>query len=215
MRVKADQRDLATAIETYYIDNKAYPTAATNASGTVAGPNSGLPISPTGAGNINVVIGMRSWPSPLPAHWDYAPVGQLGSIWSFAARGGSQMATLTSPIAYMSSYPPDPFMDTKGATYAYFATVSLVGASGRANAPGWVLWSPGPDTDQATGTNFGINSTSPIHSVPVLGSTVETLYDATQAQPTGSWHYGSNGFGLLYDPTNGVVSRGDVGRFKS
>lgn len=191
-RVKSDQRSLATGLEAYFIDNNAYPPAAVNSSGTVAGPNAGLNMNPTGVGNVNCYIQNAST----------AAIAQLGSIYTFAARGTTQVNGLTTPVAYITTLFPDPFMDTKGATFGYFA-----------NAAGWVLWSPGPDVDQATGTNFGVNSTAALTSV-VTGSTVETLYDLAQAQPSAMWNTASNGIALIYDSTNGTVSRGDVGRFK-
>lgn len=200
-RVKADQRSLATGIEAYYLDNNAYPTAATNTSGQVAGPNSGVQYNPTGAGNVNIWIAQQSQPGNTNA------IAQLGSIWSFSAAGSTRMSMITTPVSYVTSVFPDPFMDTKGATFGYFVAL---------NSAGWVLWSPGPDTDQATGTNFGINTTSAITGSAVTGSTVETLYDIGVAQPSPAWALsaGASNTGLTYDPTNGTISRGDVARFK-
>jgi hypothetical protein len=75
-----------------------------------------------------------------------------------------------------------------------------------------VLWSPGPDTDQATLTNTGVNLATAGSYTGV--STVETLYDLALAQPSMLWNGSSAGFALLYDATNGTISRGDVVRFK-
>ena len=191
-RVKSDQRSLATGIEAYFIDNNAYPPSAINQTGSIAGPNTGVNMNPTGAANVNCYIQNASNEAKA----------QLGSIYTVAARGGTRVNGLTTPVAYLTSLFPDPFMDTKGATFGYFS-----------NLAGWVLWSPGPDTDQATGTNFGVNDTVTITSVKT-GSTVETLYDLAQAQPSAAWNSASNGIALTYDATNGTVSRGDVPRFK-
>jgi prepilin-type N-terminal cleavage/methylation domain-containing protein len=123
-RVKADQRSLATGIEAYFVDNNQYPAAAREGSGSLtAGANTGVAINPTGAGNINRYVTA-----------DTRQAGQLGQFFSFAARGTTQLATLTTPVSYITSYFPDPFMDTKAATFGYFA-----------NPNGWILWSPGPD----------------------------------------------------------------------
>jgi len=43
--------------------------------------------------------------------------------------------TLTTPIAYIARYPPDPFGQGKEQTYGYFSI----------EPPGWILFSPGPD----------------------------------------------------------------------
>jgi prepilin-type N-terminal cleavage/methylation domain-containing protein len=194
-RVKSDQRSLSTGIEAYFIDNNAYPPSATGGSGNIgSGVNATIPRNPTAAGNVNMNL-----PNLLPD-----PKGQLASIWSFAARGTTFVSQVTTPVAYITSLFPDPFMDTKGATFGYFSNVG-----------GWVVWSPGPDTDQATGTNTGVNSTTTIGSGGSYGgSTVETLYDLALAQPSAFWNTSANGFGLIYDATNGTVSRGDVQRFK-
>jgi len=190
-RAKADQRSLATAIESYFVDNNLYPAAAREGSGTISltggHPNNGVAINPAGEGNFNKYVKT----SP--------PASNLQNVFSFAVKGNTQMAQLTTPIGYITSYPADPFADTKGATFCYFA-----------NPNGWILWSPGPDTDEASGTNLG-NVTAPGANV------VETLYDVREAQPSAALIAGSAGTpprAFTYDPTNGTVSPGDVYRVK-
>ncbi len=189
-RVKSDQRSLATAIEAYFVDNNLYPAAARDGGpGTACvAPNSTVLINPTGAGNINKYINPSN------------PSVKLPGVFSFAAKGTTQIALLTTPVGYITSYPTDPFVDTKGATFCYFA-----------NANGWILWSPGPDTDEGQGTNLGTNVTG--------GSTnaVETLYDVSKSQPSLELIAGIGGSlnrAFTYDPTNGTVSPGDVYRVK-
>lgn len=199
-RVKSDQRSLATGIEAYFIDNNAYPPAATSSGNSSIGgttQNATVLHNPTGVGNINRWIAAQNSPG------NTAAIGQLASIWSFAARGTTFVSSLTTPVSYITSMFPDPFMDTKGATFGYFA-----------NPAGWVLWSPGPDTDQATGTNTGLNLTAAMTGVGTGGSSVETLYDLAFAQPSIAWASTANGIALTYDATNGTISRGDVIRFK-
>ena len=53
---------------------------------------------------------------------------------SFRLTNGSQRASLTTPVAYLTSYFPDAFAPVKGETFCYYA------AGG-----GWIAWSPGPD----------------------------------------------------------------------
>ena len=59
--------------------------------------------------------------------WMYA-----GPEFSSIAAGSS----LTTPLAYMMSYVPDPFADDPNITFMYYSTGKW-----------WMLWSPGPDTD--------------------------------------------------------------------
>lgn len=181
-RVKNDQRSLATGIESYYVDNNTYPLSA----------RSGR--SPAGTTNYNAAL--------ADVAGNTAARDILAAIDTFEMRNvpatGVGMATLTTPVAYITSYFPDPFMDFKGATFAYF------------NSPdgnGWILWSPGPDTDQASYTDLG----NGIPSVPL----VETLYTATIAQPSPQLiAYQQTSFACTYDTTNGTVSQGDVWRVK-
>ncbi len=183
-RVKSDQRSLATALEAYYVDNNLYPAAARGTSTAViggTGPNANVQQSPTAEGNVNGKI--------LPVN------AALVANYSFAAQQatGAKMGTLTTPIAYITSLFPDPFMDTKAATSFYFA-----------NSSGWILWSPGPDTDQNTGGDLGLNQS------------VETVYDIRISQPSVVLLTGGPGTAgsYSYDPTNGTVSPGDVYRVK-
>jgi prepilin-type N-terminal cleavage/methylation domain-containing protein len=190
-RVKSDQRSLATAIEAYFVDNNLYPATARDGGIVLpaGSPNAGVNGNPTGVGNVNKYV-------------SGATGTNLPNVYCFAAKGTTQMAQLTSPIGYITSYFSDPFCDTRGAYFGYFA-----------NSNGWILWSPGPDTDQGTGTNLGLNATS---STPAQGAnTVETLYDIRISQPSVELIAGfSNSKAFTYDPTNGTVSPGDVWRVK-
>lgn len=187
-RVKSDQRSYATGIEAYFVDNNLYPAGARTGSGTIAGvpgplvPNAGVAVNPTALGNIN---------SYLPN----AATNGLAANWSFSTRGtaaNQNMATLTTPVSYLTSMFPDPFMDTRAATFFYFA-----------NSAGWIMWSPGPDTDQSTGGNLGVTQS------------VETVYNIYVSQPSTLLLVGpQTGKSFTYDPTNGTVSPGDVHRVR-
>jgi prepilin-type N-terminal cleavage/methylation domain-containing protein len=186
-RAKSDQRSLATAIEAYFVDNNLYPAAAREGSGSCVAPNDTVPVNPTGTGNVNKYANPNN-SSP-----------KLANVFSFASKGLTQMAILTTPIGYITSYPADPFADTKGSTFCYFA-----------NPNGWILWSPGPDTDESQGTNLGTN-------VNAGTNAVETLYDVRVSQPSLALQCGIGGAqnkAFTYDPTNGTVSPGDVYRVK-
>lgn len=183
-RVRSDIRSYATALEAYYIDNNAYPPSGSSGSGNAAGPIPNIPRNPTGAGNVNNHLPAVTGPAALAA------------IPSFAARGTTFVYQLTTPIGYVTSLFPDPFMDKRGATYAYWA-----------NNQGWICWSPGPNADQSDSTELG-NSFA-----------VETVYDITVAQPSTLLVSGGNSVltgtrAYTYDPTNGTISPGDVWRTK-
>lgn len=126
-RAKNDMRALATALETYHADNRAYPQAA--------------------------LI-----PPPM------------------------RLRPLTTPVAYISSLPNDPFNQRRfWRTYRYGAMPLDV-------ASRWILASVGPDL---------YPSTDPIEFYPGY-------------QP-GLFCGQVEGFDyILYDPTNGTVSWGDV-----
>ncbi|MBX3730500.1 MAG: type II secretion system protein GspG [Candidatus Sumerlaeia bacterium] len=83
-------------------------------------------------------------------------------------------AGLTTPVAYVTARPTDPFQG-RAMPYIYHA-------SGR----GWLLVSPGPDG------RFGI--------LPARD------FDSSEPQPSPRL------IGLTYDPTNGLISSGDIWR---
>ncbi|MEI7635075.1 MAG: prepilin-type N-terminal cleavage/methylation domain-containing protein [bacterium] len=183
-RARTDMRSVSIGLESYYVDNNQYPASA----------RTGRLIS--SIGNVNSYI--------LPLNT------QLAAIPSFAAQNtattGNKMGTLTTPVSYMSSYAPDPFMDTKAATFAYFADLS----------GGYIMWSPGPDADQASYTQLGAPT-----GTPKVEDTSLKVYTNSVAQPGTTLLSGYNqGYtpassgGYTYDPTNGTVSAGDVWRVK-
>ena len=94
----------------------------------------------------------------------------------------SGVDSLTTPVAYLTATFPDPFASAKGATFRY-----------QAGGNGWILGSFGPDRDQSTGGDF------------VWQKQLE-VYDSAAADPIVKL------LPLTYDPTNGLVSNGDVWR---
>ena len=107
-RARSDMRSLATAIETYYIDNNNYPASTTDP-----------------AESINASLAANSASPQL--QWDLP---------TFASHHATGAHTLTTPIAYLTSYFPDPFSPVPGRTFNYYK-----------NEGGWILWSAGPDND--------------------------------------------------------------------
>lgn len=93
-QVRADQRSLATAIETYFVDNNAYPAWTTDPAHLLRRP---------------------SLADALAAHLQ-------GPIPSFRAPSVQpRIASLTTPIAYIVSLPADPFVEQPNQTFGYYA----------------------------------------------------------------------------------------------
>ena len=168
-RVKADMRTLATGIETYYIDNNSYPAAARGDLGINA-------FAGTDAGCADVLT--------FAIDTDGLGIGMI-------------LSTLTTPVAIVTTIPKDPFANTRGASFAYFADLN-----------GWVLMSYGPDTDESEDGDLIID--------------VETVYKSSVSQPSltiialsGADITGGSGTeSFSYDPSNGTVSPGDIHRVK-
>ena len=86
-------------------------------------------------------------------------------------------ASLSTPIAYVTSFFPDPFARITPDTFAYYSP----------DPNGWVLFSPGPDGKY----DF-----------------IWELYTSAVAQPS------TELIAFMYDPTNGLLSSGDIIRVK-
>lgn len=184
-RVRSDQRSLATAIEAYYVDHNIYP--AFSVGGGIA-------------------------PANMPSYntWVVQSQGHSGGAMDlpcFALNGinnNNSYQTLTTPMAYITTYPADPFASNKGCTFSYFSVfpgdtaMAAVGRGGTGGV-GWILWSFGPDVDEYK--NDG-PSDSPFG-----------VYEPAIAQPSALLMAGGTP-AYTYDPTNGTVSEGDVWRVK-
>lgn len=107
-RTKNDIRSIATALEAYYVDNDAYP--------------------PCAKGDLGMNAFLLKKDAPERNIWTFrAPrVDKMGRL---------DAASLTTPVAYMSSMPTDPFANYKGCEFGYYNADNL----------GWIIWSPGPD----------------------------------------------------------------------
>lgn len=184
-RVKADHRSLATGIETYYLDNNQYPSFFGGSAPPAGTRSANILANPGAAVQI-----------PLSRTFALAPIGL------------NRPSTITTPISYFTSYPADPFADTRGLPFRYWS-----------NSRGWILGSFGPDADQGSLTSIGgtVQAGSGdlewaegtyVNEPPfglAAGLSIETIYnpqDITTVLPYG------------YDPTNGTVSSGDVFRVR-
>lgn len=183
-RARSDMRSLATGIESYYVDNNQYPASAKTGGSSLTWK----PAQPAGVGPYNQYVqGAQAFTS---------------DVWSFSAQqatvsgGAAKMASMTTPISYITSYFVDPFKDTRSATFYYYNDTN-----------GWILWSCGPDADEATRSNLGLVAAS---------NAVETVYQSAIAQPSNTLiaGQGNTNRAFTYDPTNGTVSPGDVWRVK-
>lgn len=103
----------------------------------------------------------------------------------FAGRFGPELTTwrggsLTTPVAWLDRHTTDPFAGDFGALPPAWAPARPESPNG----PGWLLWTMGPDQ------NYNIREPGRILDDPVSG-TLELL-------------------ALTYDPTNGIMSWGDI-----
>ena len=191
-RAQADMRAIATGVEAYRVDNNSYPEGSDN-------------------------------PANIPQHM----VDLLGPLapgyYGFRTRGagglavGRDFAGLTTPVAYLTTIPVDPFVASPGPfTYCY--------RNAKVKKNGWVITSPGPDIDLlATGGVGTTNTSSPV-STAVDTKVPARLADINEAEvikfmegpPTDPAadraklrEYLTE---LSYDPSNGTASDGDLWR---
>jgi len=192
-RVRADMRTLETAIVSYAADYMIYPAWG---------------IGRPGPGNVRTYndmivekTGNRSGVGDLPTFLlcDSTPDGvhfamlTTGPVLSYSFAGREFAAR-----AHITKYPVDPFCRDKGATFVYWSVVpgrmpadnKYAGAGGI----GWILVSPGPDGDYDLPGYF--------------------YYDGRVRQPSPLLLGGTNskGSAFTYDPTNGLISDGDIWR---
>jgi len=164
--VKSDFRTIAMALEAYYQEHNSYPAWAKGEGGANSFAE---PYS--GAYHIHT---FRIWKNE----------NEVGTFY-----------TLTTPLAYMTQYLSDPWADTRGVTYGYYADEN-----------GWILYSWGPDTDE-----------NEIEDPGDLESDVEQVYRSSISQPSLTLIAGSSSSSheaYTYDPTNGIISAGDIWRVR-
>jgi prepilin-type N-terminal cleavage/methylation domain-containing protein len=180
-RVRSDLRSLTVGIESYYVDNNIYPAQASSNS---ANGNFGANEFDTASERLKAM-----------------PTFRLKSAHGSA---GGNMMTITTPIAYITSYFTDPFADSKGGTFAYSKNIGVF-------VGGWVTWSYGPDGDEKIespgeytdgGGDIGL---SLFNGEPFIET---AYYNINERVPSVTLINAS------YDPTNGTTSNGDVWRNK-
>jgi prepilin-type N-terminal cleavage/methylation domain-containing protein len=161
-RSKSDLRTMATALESYFVDNNSYP-----------------------------LMGLYSYEGGVCDIWGIADPTGLGTNEMFI----SQKTSITTPIAYITSEPYDPFYlspkaisgsaaDTPSMKRYCYSSYKAYQLGQKATDPvpewhrpifgEWRLWGSGPDNDRRD----------------VYWSSLSSV--------------------IPYDPTNGVISNGDI-----
>jgi len=199
-RVRADLRTVAVGVEAYRVDHNTYPDGTD---------------SPAG------------YPQRIV---DFlTPMGLQNGFYTFRTRtasgkfAGSSFATVTTPVAYITNVPTDPF----AAQAASFLTYCFRSTKDTKN--GFVLSSFGPDTDVTESVNgklgagtannqnpfsTQIDSGNPARLGDVNERDLVHFMEGTKASIIPALvPYGSMPRALAdlsYDPTNGTISDGDV-----
>lgn len=195
-RILSDQRTYATALETYMIDNSAYPMYWGN---SMLNP----PGAPTGVTeNINSAILAAAGVSGTA-------LTKAKMVPTFAFKNGTNGVppiSLTTPVSYLNTYVPDTFGDPKQNTFGYVT-----------GAAGFLIWSPGPDQMDSLYLNTAQTGAHKNAEYIVQGGDSlpsPFLYagpTGSMSKPTGATN-STNSF--TYDATNGTASTGDVYRTK-
>jgi len=80
--------------------------------------------------------------------------------------------TLTTPVAYITSLPVDPFAPEEGAVFGYF----------KHNDTGWILYGAGPDRDYDLDLEKDYSATARNNPLPTL---IQKTYDPTNGSVSG------------------------------
>ncbi|HBF34520.1 TPA: hypothetical protein DDW35_08145 [Candidatus Sumerlaeota bacterium] len=211
-RAQSDMRSLATAIESYMVDNNNFPVSCANFfASTAATVDSNSCVLGTNV-NCNYTLASNKNKLSSGAGWRSSFAVMAGT----AATGTMGIMTLTTPVSYITSYPNDPFADTRGISFGYVNAANS----------GWILWSFGPDCDENAGGQLGSGAsynTAGLGTTPLIAldrpfgisGTVTTwasnfAYQPYLSNPNSTLLTG----GFTYDSTNGSTSGGDVYRTK-
>jgi prepilin-type N-terminal cleavage/methylation domain-containing protein len=200
-RVKSDQRTLATAIESYFVDHGTYPPNHNGpgqiAQGTNAGLNPRSFITMTVLSTPVSYISNALLPDPFPSQ--FSVDGSGGDIYTYtnAERTDSLASAVIQEILVEG-------VATTGPALVYIASSlpTTIGSLSQAEGDqlfslGWALYSQGPDRisrlqeierDELSGDPKNVSP----------GAFVQWLSETASTAPA------------IYDPTNGTVSNGDI-----
>jgi prepilin-type N-terminal cleavage/methylation domain-containing protein len=204
-RAKSDQRSMATAIESYFVDHGTYPVNSNGPAG-----NSAL-----NANNFRMLVPLSTpiayisnalLPDPFPSR--YAPEGSGGDIYGYV----SAIDTTAEAVIYdilrdgdLSSGDASVFGAAAQAAAASMGAPDPVGALNPSEADqlfslGWAVGSQGPDRVNRRNEIVIAAGGDPSSPGLTLGaaSFVIELKEWAQTAP------------VIYDPTNGTISNGDI-----
>lgn len=207
-RAKADMRTIATALESYAVDNNDYP------------PNAGVPTD-----------------------------GALATLAAPGSTLGFTPPQITTPIAYLTSLPEDPFKFAAGDVYGVGAVGALESRGYDyyriITPPEWWTWADGSATGIATlipfvavhvegsvGVRNGVTLFGNVGAFEKYGHWVQWSIgpdkrpwdwekdfsipgDLTSPLKTPPYDEKYFSFDVPYDPTNGVISFGNIHRTQS
>lgn len=201
-RVKSDQRSLATAIESYFVDHGTYPVNSNGPAG-----NSAL-----NANNFRMLVPLSTpiayisnalLPDPFPSR--YAPEGSGGDVYGYV----SAIDTTAEAVIYDCLFVNGDTTTGAAAVFAGATATAGFGASlnsltkGEADqlfSLGWAVGSQGPD--RVNRRNEIVIAAGGDPSSPGL-----TLGAASFVVELQEW---ASTAPVIYDPTNGTISAGDI-----
>jgi type II secretion system protein G len=187
-RVRNDLRSLATAIESYRVDNNAYPGSGQESNYR----------QPSGVPVVTVAYPLR----------DRHPQYMWFYTFVVSTTTGQIFGNLTTPVSYMTSIPADPFSRITGGPLGFYHT---------RNNHAWILMSMGPNQgypiNQGLDMDYdseGSGSATFRYLLNPFG-TNPTEYLVTGA---GTYYTGEDvaAGAFTYDATNGTKSKGTIWR---
>ncbi|MDI6784099.1 MAG: hypothetical protein QME64_08410 [bacterium] len=156
---------------------------------------------------------------PSPGRPSFREPGSYLGEGSYAQEGGIVPFALTTPIAYITTLPHDPFRKNGRGYYGYGGGPGLTGAGGKPTiddkdhdysgiwpSQGWIITSYGPDVvDGTLGYPNGQSLREELCWSDSYSRDYPDLMQCDSTHPLAT-------SGLTYDPTNGTTSPGDVWR---
>jgi len=198
-RTRANMRSLALACESYLVDNSIYPAWG---------------IGQPGPGKVRTFnwdvaqeTGNRSGVAGLPTFLLCDPTtsaGRFGTLTTLADLYVDKSgAVVRSTKTYLETYPLDRFCADRGATFVYWAPypglpeMKLLSPRAPVGGLGFILVSPGPDG------RYDLPGSYEVYNPAIAQPSVQLLAGTS-----------TSGSAFTYDPTNGLISDGDICRVK-
>lgn len=196
-RTRNDMRRLAVAIESYFVWVSTYPVWGMG----YPGPGALRTFNYDVAQKTGNRTGIRDLPCFLLNDFSI-PDGRFMTLTTpvnYLAEARAFVSPKSSPAPGSNEYPVDHFSHDPGATFLY-----------------WNVWpgDPGPSGKVLRGLGWIVVSAGPDGDYDLAGA--YDAYTPSFLQPSGRLWGGTNktGSALTYDPTNGLISDGDIWRCK-